>query len=212
MKKIFIMLGIVMTLSLSALASTSGKESVSNNIGTTKKILVIGLDDNVKSNYFPSSMITEETGIPSDSIGDTYNQAIAENIIASNKNKTIEFVMLDKKNQCSPLLKTLKIDGEEEVMYLNLNSGSRSCFEQLINETDSDYILVLNQHYLKWQEKPLRTLFHITSYSLFDKNRNEITRGNNYFTSMNLESRENLKKVSRKSSSKITSNILKSLK
>lgn len=57
--------------------------------------------------------------------------------------------------------------------------------------------------------KPLRTLFHITSYSLFDKNQKEVTRGNNYFTSMNLESKDKLSKDSRKSSSKIVSTIVK---
>ena len=86
-----------------------------------------------------------------------------------------------------------------------------SRYEQLIKDTDSDYVLFLNQHYLKWQEKPLRTLFHITSYSLFDKNQQEVTRGNHYFTSMNLESKDKLSKDSRKSSSKIVSTIVKNL-
>ena len=46
-------------------AEEAGKES-----SATVKVLVVGLD-NVSSNYFPESMITEETGIPEDSISDT---------------------------------------------------------------------------------------------------------------------------------------------
>ena len=154
----------------------------------------------MESNYFPGSMITEETGIPTDSIDYTYNQIIAKNIIASNKNKKYQFVTPEKAAAISSLLDKIRLEGEEEERYADLSQVD-----------DSDYVLFLNQHYLKWQEKPLRTLFHITSYSLFDKNQKEVTRGNNYFTSMNLESKDKLSKDSRKSSSKIVSTIVKSL-
>ena len=40
----------------------------------------------------------------------------------------------------------------------------------------------------------LRTLFHIVSYTLFDKDKNEVYRGNNFFTCMNLENPDKLRK------------------
>ena len=141
----------------------------------------------------------------------TYNQIIAKNIIASNKNKKYQFVTPEKAVAISSLLDKIRLEGEEEERYADLSQVDDNRYEQLIKDTDSDYVLFLNQHYLKWQEKPLRTLFHITSYSLFDKNQKEVTRGNNYFTSMNLESKDKLSKDSRKSSSKIVSTIVKSL-
>ena len=82
---------------------------------------------------------------------------------------------------------------------------------EIMSETDADYLLVLNQHYLKWQEQPLRTLFHIVSYSLFDKDKNEIISDNNFFTSMNLEEPNKIRKISKKSSVKIASNVIKAL-
>ena len=48
-------------------AEEAGKEAVGKESSATVKVLVVGLD-NVSSNYFPESMITEETGIPEDSI------------------------------------------------------------------------------------------------------------------------------------------------
>lgn len=211
LKKISLICGWVLCATGSVFASPAGEEGADKANDNLVKVLVIGLLDNVESNYFPCSMITEETGIPVDSIDYTYNQLIARNIIASNKNKKYRFVTPEKAAVVSGLLEKIKLEGEEEEMYADLSQVDNNRYEQLIKDTDSDYVLFLNRHYLKWQEKPLRTLFHITSYSLFDKNRNEVTRGNNYFTSMNLESKDKLSKDSRKSSSKIVSDIVKSL-
>lgn len=211
LKKGSLILGLALWAAGSACASSATEEEMNKVNNNLVKVLVIGLHDNVESNYFPGSMITEETGIPTDSIDYTYNQIIARNIIASNKNKRYQFVTSEKEAAISNLLDKIKLKGEEEEMYADLSQVDDNLYEQLIKDTDSDYVLFLNQHYLKWQEKPLRTLFHITSYSLFDKNQQEITRGNNYFTSMNLEDKDKLSKDSLKSSSKIASNIVKSL-
>lgn len=211
LKKGSLILGLALWVAGSVCASPATEEGMNKVNNNLVKVLVIGLHDNVESNYFPGSMITEETGIPTDSIDYTYNQIIARNIIASNKNKRYQFVTSEKEAAISNLLDKIKLKGEEEEMYADLSQVDDNLYEQLIKDTDSDYVLFLNQHYLKWQEKPLRTLFHITSYSLFDKNQQEITRGNYYFTSMNLEDKDKLSKDSLKSSSKIASNIVKSL-
>lgn len=185
-----------------------GKVNKEND--TTIKVLVVGLD-NVNSNYFPESMITEETGIPEDSISNTYNHIITENIIQANKDKNYDFISSERVANASSLVGNLQVYGEEEESYIDINQINKQNYTQLLNEADADYVLFLNQHYLKWQDKPLRTLFHFVSYSLFDKNQQEITKGNNYFTCMNLEKAEKLSKASRKSSSKITTAIIKSI-
>lgn len=81
LKSIILGLFVVAFIS-SAYAGNTVKESKENN--SAVNVLIVGLD-NVGSNYFPESMITEETGIPQDSIGDTYNRIITRNIIQSNK-------------------------------------------------------------------------------------------------------------------------------
>lgn len=211
LKKASFVLGLALWATGSVCASSADEEGTNKDARNLVKVLVVGLHDNVDSNYFPGSLITEETGIPTDSIDYTYNQVIAKNIIASNKNKKYQFVTSEKAAAISSLLDEIRLEGEEEEMYADLSQVDDNRYEQLIKDTDSDYVLFLNRHYLKWQEKPLRTLFHITSYSLFDKNQKEITRGNNYFTSMNLENKDKLSKDSRKSSSRIVSDIVKSL-
>lgn len=212
LKRISFVFGLAVLTAGSVSATSVDEEGAANKSKSNLvKVLVIGLPDNVNSNYFPNSMITEETGIPTDSIDFTYNQIIAKNIIVANKDKKFQFITPQKAAIINKLLNEVKLHGEEEEMYVDLSQVEDSRYEQLMKDTGSDYVLFLNQHYLKWQEKPLRTLFHITSYSLYDKNQKEVTRGNNYFTSMNLESKDKLSKDSRKSSSKIASSIVKSL-
>ena len=169
--RIFTVMFFLAVASIAANAKESKKEGDNYH---AKQILIVGLHDNVKSNYFYNGMIAEETGMKADSIDQTYNTIIAENIAASVKN-----------GDCK--------------------------LQKVLDNADADYLLVLNQHYLKWQDQPLRTLFHIVSYTLFDKDKNEVYRGNNFFTCMNLENPDKLRKSSRKSSSKIASTIIKTL-
>lgn len=205
--------GIILGLSVLGLSlSANAEDYVNENSNvSTKKVLVIGLD-NVNSNYFPQSMITEETGIPTDSISYTYNKIITNNIIQSNKDKDYTFVSPVVSSEINEIIDDIQLKGEEEERYIDLSSIDNNEYHRLIDASNADYVLFLNQHYLKWQEKPLRTLFHFVSYSLYDKNQKEITKGNNYFTCMNLEKADKLSKASRKSSSKIASTVIKSIK
>ena len=105
----------------------------------------------------------------------------------------------------------VKINENEEECASDLSSVPLDEMRKIMNDADADYLLVLNQHYLKWQDQPLRTLFHIVSYSLFDKDKKEIITGNNFFTCMNLEEPNKIRKMSKKSSVKIASNVIKAL-
>ena len=145
-----------------------------------KHILVIGLNDNVQSNYFPNCMITEESGIPTDSIDAVYNREIAVNIAESVKdNNKLMFVPVTSYREWEKIESEIKIEGENEECYANLADVNKDSLEKLMEEADGDYLLILNRHYLKWQDQPLRTLFHFVSYSLYDREKNEITHGNN---------------------------------
>lgn len=204
-----IILGLAaMTFITTANAEDSNKENKTKDMQV--KVLVVGLD-NVGSNYFPAPMITEETGIPQDSIGDTYNRIITNNIIQANKDKKYTFVSSENLPDVNTLVTEVKVNGENEDTYADLSNVNKEEFSKILNEADADYVLFLNKHYLKWQDTPLLTLFHFVSYSLYDRNQHEVTKGNNYFTCMNLEKGAKLSKASRKSSSKIASEVIKSI-
>lgn len=211
LKSVMVCLWSMVLTVVPAVAGTASDSPKSANTTAVKRILVVGLPDNVESNYFPVSMIAEETGIPADSVDYAYNQAVAENIILSNKDKRFCFLPLKGCQEKENWMNGIELKGDEEAKYADLSKVDETVYRQWMAAAGADYVLLLNQHYLKWQEKPLRTLFHITSYSLYDKNHREVTRGNHYFTSMELDNRAQLEKDSRKSSMRIAQNVVKSL-
>lgn len=188
----------------------AGKEGEST-VPPAKQVLIVGLADNVKSNYFYNGMIAEETGLPEDSIAQEYNTIIADNIALESKNGRYRFIPAASAFVPEPVLNEIEVKGESQDSYADLSAVPAEEIKSILDKAGADYLLVLNQHYLQWQERPLRTLFHIVSYSLFDPDKHEILRGNNYFTSMNLENPEKLRKISRKSTSKIASAVIKTL-
>jgi hypothetical protein len=144
-------------------------------------------------------MISQETGIPADSVVYVYNIAIAANIIDGNKNDGVEFIMPKNSGEMRAVIQKVSLQGDEALnKSANLSQVSGNEYQQLLADNDADYVLLLNQHYLKWQEKPMQTVFHITSYSVFDKDKNEVIHGNNNFTTMSLEGQEKLYRDARK--------------
>ncbi len=163
LKKISLALGLVLWVTGSVCASPADEEGANKANNNLVKVLVIGLHDNVESNYFPGSMITEETGIPTDSIDYTYNQIIAKNIIASNKNKKYQFVTPEKAAAISSLLdKKIRLEGEEEERYADLSQVDDNRYEQLIKDTDSDYVLFFESALFEMAGKSLCVLCFIS--------------------------------------------------
>lgn len=214
MRKISLVIGMLAGLVLCP-ANAWGK----NKVGAGKtaapgavRIMVVGLPDNVSSNYYPISMISEETGIAPDSVDVAYNSAIAQNIISNNKDERISFFVPANTSGMTSVMEKIGLKGDEAgEKRADLSRVGADAFRNMLARNDADYVLFLNQHYLKWQEKPMQTVFHITSFSLFDGTMREVLYGNNNFTSINLENREKLRKDARKSSSKILSTIVKKI-
>lgn len=214
MKCLFVIRTVVIALLLGGVSGNlyaEGLKKEESRNDHAKQILIVGLNDNVKSNYFYKGMIAEETGMIADSIGSTYNEIIAQNIATAATKSDCRFVSALDGAIDGQVLNEIKVNGESEECYSDLSNVPVGELQKVLDNNGSDYLLVLNQHYLKWQDQPLRTLFHIVSYTLFDKDKNEIYRGNNYFTCMNLEKPDQLRKLSRKTTSKIASTILKTL-
>lgn len=215
MKKIYPLLltgmCLIFSMQVQAKDNKDAKESKDSE-KQTSHILIVGLDENVKSNYYYNGMIAEETGIEADYIDQEFNRIISENIAISNKDKNCRFTSADPEQINGQLLQSIKVNGESEECYSDISSVSSDEWQNTFEKMNADYMLILNQHYLKWQEVPLRTLFHIVSYTVFDKDKKEICRGNQYFTCMHLENSEKQRKISLKSTSKIASNVIKSLK
>ena len=210
MKNVFLCrLILLTTLSCVFVIASQAKEKGNNNL-SAKNVLMLGLTDNVKSNYFPKRMITNETGIKEDMICREYNAIIMENIMASTSSNGA--CMFIPASSAYNWVNLIRVEGEGDESYSDVSSVPIDEYREALDMAGAEYLLVVNQHYLKWQEKPMRTLFHIVSYTLFDKDQNEVYRGNSYFTCMNLETPDKLRKTSSKTSSRIASTITNQIK
>jgi hypothetical protein len=175
------------------------------------RILIIGLNNNVSSNYYYKEQIASETGMAADSIGWHYNNIIARNIAEATAKSACKFVPGNTDPSYGGIIEKIEIKGEAESCNANLTQVTNDEMQQMLDHAQADYVLVLKQHYLKWQEQPMRTVFHMVSYTLYGKDKKEVYSGSQYFTTMNLEAPEKITQLSRKSSAKIASAIARTL-
>jgi hypothetical protein len=182
---------------------TPGKEAV--------QILIMGVRDNVKSNFYDEDVISKETGIKIDSIDNKFNSIIANNIAGALPNSSCKFIAPSDGTLPAEITEKIEVEGDGENCISHMDKLSEMELKKTLGDAKADYLLVLNQHYLKRQEKPMRTVFHIVSYTLYDQNKKEVLTGHQYFTSMKLESSDKMKQMSRKSTSKIASSVAKVL-
>ena len=212
MKNVFLRRMILLTGLVSFLATALQAKEKEGESHRAKSVLVLGLSDNVRSNYFPKGMITEKTGISENMIDNEYNAIITENIIASTPKNSGMFIPASAETSISDWANLIIVEGEGDKCSSDVSPIPTDEYRKALDKAGAEYLLVVNQHYLKWQETPMRTLFHIVSYTLYDKDQQEVYCGNGHFTSMYIESLENLRKISRKASSRIASNIVNQIK
>ncbi len=169
------------------------------------KVLVVAPSENVKSDYYVKEMLTEGTGINKDSVCYTYNNVIANVLqqVASKEN----LVVL---NGCgTTLLNGIKLSGEGENAVADISGVDKQKFSDEMRESGASFLLVLDQHYLKYQELPFRTMFHFVNYTLYDANERKLGQGRSYFTSFEPQSAKDMSKSSLKSSKKMIAEISK---
>ena len=214
MKKVFLRrLVLLTTLSCFFVTALQAKEREKESENLPRKhVLMLGLNDNVKSNYFSKLTITEETGVKDGMIDREYNAIIMENIMASANSSCIFTPVSAEEASVNKWMGLIKVNGEGDECYSDVSLVPNDEYRNVLDVAGAEYLLVLNQHYLKWQDKPMITLFHIVSYTLFDKEKNEVYRGNSYFTSMNIEKSDKLRKISGKTSSRIASSVIGQIK
>lgn len=175
------------------------------------QILIVGLNDNIRSNYYYDASIAEETGINADSVVKKFNTIIAKNIAEALPKSACKFIAENSQSTHEELANKIEFHGEGENCNSSLSKIPMDTYREVLNKENAKYLLVINQHYLKRQEQPMRTVFHIVSYTLYDQDQKEVLNGNQFFTSMKLESAEKIKQISRKSTAKIASSIARTL-
>lgn len=176
------------------------------------RVLVIGMDNNVVSNYFTMDMLADGTGIAEDSVCAAYNDVIKSSLTATARKEKSPFSFVaGGQNAWDDMTRYVRIDGEDDNTVADLSTVSTDKLKTLLDEAGAAYLLVLDAHYMRYQEKPFKTLFHYVNYSLYDAGKNKLAHGSNYFTSINPQNRAQMAKSSRKSAEKIVEMVEKTL-
>lgn len=209
MKKIVFSI-IILMISCVNMVMASGKGTVTAETTAAPKILVVAPSNNVNSDYYVTDMLTEGTGISEDSVSHIYNNVIAKTMqqIASKEN----LVMLNGCNSIAAnLLQGVELNGSGEDAMVDMSKVDKKKLQLALQQLGASYLLVLDQHFLKYQEVPFRTMFHFVNYSLYDMNENKLGAGKSYFTSFEPQSAKDMIKSSMKSTRKMVAEISKIL-
>lgn len=172
----------------------------------THRVLVLSAMDNVTSNYFVTDMLAENTNIKEDSVCYIYNKVIEDNLSAIAKKAKSPYNFVVDGNQqahAAKLLENVRTVGEDENKSSDLAFVNAGELKNLLADAGADYLLLLDAHYLKYQEQPFKTIFHYVNYSLYDANKKKLARGSNYFTSINPQTEDQMLKSSKKSTAKM---------
>lgn len=207
MKKIVFSI-IVLAMTFANTAMAGGKGNSTTGVDAMPKILVIAPDNNVNSDYYVTDMLTEGTGINKDSVSYVYNNVIAAELqqVASKEN----VIMLNGcANSSASCWQGLQLSSQGEDATVDLSKIDKQKIQQEMLQHDASYLLVLDQHFLKYQEVPFRTMFHFINYSLYDLNNNKLGEGKSYFTSFEPQSAKEMEKSSMKSMKKMVADIAK---
>ena len=173
--------------------------NASNEEVKSHRILVMSMQDNVKSNYFVTDMLAEDTQINPDSVCYIYNKVIEDNLTQLAQKSKASYTFIDGNN--------IKGVGEDILDDIKTSGEAENQASDLLDKAGADYLLLLDTHYLKYQEVPFKTIFHYVNYSLYDGNKQKLAQGSNYFTSINPQSEQQMLKSSRKSTAKMLDNV-----
>ncbi len=181
------------------------KGNAVNDEVKSHRVLVLSAMDNVTSNYFVTDMLAENTNIKEDSVCYIYNKVIGNNLsaIARKEKSPYSFVDGNQQTNASKLLENIRTIGDDENKSSDLTFVNAGELKNLLADAGADYLLLLDAHYLKYQEQPFKTIFHYVNYSLYDADKKKLAHGSNYFTSINPQTEDQMLKSSKKSTAKM---------
>lgn len=206
------MLALLCLLSMPSV-SFAVKGNNGNDALSRSRILVVGLNDNVSSNHFLLSDLAEASATDVDSISHLYNKVIIDNLSRNAQKKGIGMFAPTSESHTlwGNILRNAVLDGEFEEKTSDLSRVDIEKYRTAMAGEKAEYLLTLDCHYLKYQERPLLTLFHFVNYSLYDVNEKKVASGQCYFTSFAPQNIREMEKSSEKLSRKILDSIVKEL-
>jgi hypothetical protein len=196
---------IILFLSNTAEAAKNRKQdSTSTESGVV--VLVVGFGDNVNSNYFPRVDMAVKMGVAQDKIDSLLNHKLWEGFAGVNL-KNISFINPSDYSMISKTRNYFQFTGDPGDIRPELISSFETQIQELLEIYNADYLLLYNQYYLRWQEEPVRTLFHIFNYTIFNRKMQAVSKGQEHFNTFSLVNSDEMKKLMQRMVKKNTQNV-----
>lgn len=188
------------------LTTASAADGVS---ATSRKVIVVGLNDNVRSNYFNHALLAEDTGIAEDSICYVYNKVIEQNLRRLGGGISFECWTANQLNGqlWRPLISSMAVQGEGPNVTSDLSHIDKSMLKAAMQQEGARYLLVIDAHYLDYREKPMPMLYHYVNYSCYDSDERKVATGQSYFPAYEPQGEKEMTRSSMKLTRKIVDRI-----
>ncbi len=206
--KIFISLLIVITVFSSF--SHPDKKDKSKELKEGSKVLVLSFGDQFQSNYYPKSMIADKANLGLGEFSSFINEKFINSFTVINNSK-ITYVTVEE-NEVNNIRKLIRLKGEDEEIYTDISMVSDKDYDELMKQYNADYLMVFSQYYLKWQEEPFNTLFHIFNFNIYTQDKKEVYEGKSYFNTFSLNEINNIDKLFEKNIKKNASTFERAIK
>lgn len=181
-----------------------------DEVEVKQNVLIISATNNIKSNHYYDDLIAKEIGVQVDSLDFYFNGEVKRNLIANEPSK-MHFVTTISNEDLALLNQQLEIIGEGESSEASIDHISLTSYQTMLNKANTNYLLVINQHYLKKIDETMNTVYHIISYTLFDKDKQKVNSATQYYATMKLENVKVMVPLIKKTTSKIALKLNKSM-
>lgn len=171
-------------------------------------VLIITAADNIKSNHYYDDYIAKEMGVAVDSLDYYFNGSVTRHLQSLHEG-VLEYTLLPETDL--PAVKDdIEISGEAEGSVASVDKMSLEEYHSLLEKNNTEFLLVINQHYLKKMESgTMNTVFHIVSYTLFDKDKKQLNTSSLYYSTIKLDKPNKMESQLKKTASKMASKLEK---
>ncbi|WP_129020599.1 hypothetical protein [Edaphocola flava] len=171
-------------------------------------VLIITAADNIKSNHYYDDYIAKEMGVSVDSLDYYFNGSVTRHLQSLHEG-ALEYTLLSENDQ--PAVKEdIEISGEAEGSVASVDKMSLEEYHSLLEKNHTEFLLVINQHYLKKMESgTMNTVFHIVSYTLFDKDKKQLNTSSLYYSTIKLDKPNKMESQLKKTAAKMASKLEK---
>ncbi|MCC8152828.1 MAG: hypothetical protein LIP01_00590, partial [Tannerellaceae bacterium] len=162
---------------------------------------------NLRSNYFTNDLLAEKMDAPEDAIDEVFSKnfftLLEKACTRTNKMEAVYCCCEDAQS----ILKTVDFIEEGDGIKSDFSTVPAESIDALLEKTMADYIVLIDQYYVKKEGYPYNNISHIISYSVYDENRTIVSQGRHHFTSLDMDELSRYNKQFSKAAHKLIAKI-----